>query len=108
MGGEGEAPAALRHLPPPVVAELRRAFRAEVAERLPRLAATVHRAAAADLVDAVRDAHTLGSSAAVVGECEASRQARATEGALQAPVPDWEAARGSVRLLTAQLAPWST
>lgn len=52
---------------------LRRAFAGELAERLPRLEALTDRTAAR------RDAHTLASSATVVGEPEISRLARAVE-----------------------------
>jgi HPt (histidine-containing phosphotransfer) domain-containing protein len=52
---------------------LREAFATELAERLPRLVAMQ------DLDAARRDAHTLVSSAWVVGEPEISRLARAVE-----------------------------
>lgn len=52
---------------------LREAFAGELAARLPRLEALTDRPAAR------RDAHTLASSAAVVGEPEISRLARAVE-----------------------------
>lgn len=76
--------AAVRRLPPAALAGLREAFAAELAERLPRLRAAARDTATADdLPDtAVRDAHSLGSSAAVVGEHEACRAARAAEAAL--------------------------
>lgn len=71
-----------RGLPEAALAGLREAFADEVSERLPRL-----RAAAAtldpDLLrDALRDVHTLGSSAYVVGEDDAARTARAAEAVL--------------------------
>lgn len=75
-----------RALPADVVASLRAAFAEELVERLPRL-----RRAASDAREpserrdpdlrtlAVRDAHTLGSSAYVVGEPEAAQLARRAE-----------------------------
>lgn len=85
MRDEGElALTAVRRLPEQVVAGLREAFAAEVAERLPRLHAAV---AAGRPADVLRDAHTLGSSAAVVGEPGVNRAARAAEAALLAGQP---------------------
>jgi HPt (histidine-containing phosphotransfer) domain-containing protein len=81
---QGTAPAqrAGSRLPESALAAIREAFADEVNERLPRL-----RAAAAgldpDLLrDALRDVHTLGSSAYVVGEDDAARTARAAEAVL--------------------------
>jgi hypothetical protein len=65
-------------LPVGVLEGLRRAFAEEVRTRLPRLESLE------DLVVACRDAHTLGSSAWVVGENEIGRLARAVEADLQA------------------------
>ena len=79
-----EARAALRRLPPAAVAGLREAFAGELAERLPRLRAAAASGDVALLAAAVRDAHSLGSSAAVVGEADASRAARAAESELLA------------------------
>ncbi len=76
------ATAGLRRLPAAAVAGIRHAFAAEVAERLPRLRQAVSSCDAALLPGAVRDAHALGSSAAVVGEPCASRAARAAEALL--------------------------
>jgi HPt (histidine-containing phosphotransfer) domain-containing protein len=97
---EGElALTAVRRLPEQAVAGLREAFAGEVAERLPRLHAAL---AAGRPGDALRDAHTLGSSAAVVGEAEVSRAARAAEAALLAGQP----ADAHVAALTALLDGW--
>ncbi|MCW2613462.1 MAG: hypothetical protein JWN08_456 [Frankiales bacterium] len=93
-----------RVLPPQALAGLREAFAAEVADRLPRLQAVRPGASAEVLAQALRDAHSLGSSAVVLGEPAASRTARAVEAALTAgdvgPVP------GQVRELTVLLAAW--
>jgi HPt (histidine-containing phosphotransfer) domain-containing protein len=92
-------------LPAAALAGMRDAFRDEVAERLPRL-----RAAAAgldpDLLrDALRDVHTLGSSAYVVGEDDAARTARAAEAVLleERPLSEFVAL---VADLDARLAGW--
>ena len=63
-------------VPPAVLADLRRAFAKEIATRLPRLT-TID-----DLETARRDAHTLASSAWVVGEPDIARLAREVESAL--------------------------
>ena len=73
------AVASTRRLPAEALAELREAFAEELADRLPRLRTAVDRDDDALLQSAVRDAHSLGSSAAVVGLAEASRSARAAE-----------------------------
>jgi HPt (histidine-containing phosphotransfer) domain-containing protein len=101
VGDEADlAVAAVRRLPAQAVAGLREAFAAEVAERLPRLRAAVVDGSAG--ATAVRDAHTLGSSAAVVGEPAACRAARAAEAALLAGAP----AREHVEELAALLEGW--
>jgi HPt (histidine-containing phosphotransfer) domain-containing protein len=70
-------------LPASAVASLHAAFAAEVRERLPRLASLE------DVTVARRDAHTLGSSAHIVGEREISALARAVEEQLpEGPVPE--------------------
>ena len=70
-------------LPPEVVASLRSAFEQEVRERVPRLHRLARDVPGHDvLTQAQRDAHSLASSAVVVGEAEAARGARALEGAL--------------------------
>lgn len=77
MAGES---AALNRLPASAVASLRAAFADELATRLPRMKeAAAGRLELLDLRDLLRDAHSLGSSAAVVGEAEASRAARELE-----------------------------
>lgn len=60
-------------VPPAVLADLRTAFVAEVRARLP------HLEHGTDADEARRDAHTLASSAWVVGEPEIARLARAVE-----------------------------
>jgi hypothetical protein len=59
-------------------AGLRDVFAAELASRLPRLVAW-QAGSAAHLEAAVRDAHTLATSAILVGEKEISRLARGAE-----------------------------
>jgi HPt (histidine-containing phosphotransfer) domain-containing protein len=100
--------AATRRLPPAALAGLREAFAAEVAERLPRLQHAVGSGDVAQLPTAVRDAHALGSSAAVLAEPEASRAARAAEAVLTTQPPDdaLAAARRHVDDLSALLAGW--
>ena len=74
--------AALRGLPEQAVQSLCAAFSDEVAERLPGLLRFARQCDSDDptlLSDALRDAHTLGSSAFVVGEHEAGRLARRAE-----------------------------
>lgn len=71
MGGSTVAGA----VPPAVLADLRAAFVAEVLDRLP------HLEQGTDVEEARRDAHTLASSAWVVGEPEIARLARAVEAA---------------------------
>jgi HPt (histidine-containing phosphotransfer) domain-containing protein len=63
-------------VPPAVLADLRRAFAREIASRLPHLADL------SDLETARRDAHTIASSAWVVGEPDIARLARQVESAL--------------------------
>jgi HPt (histidine-containing phosphotransfer) domain-containing protein len=85
MGGQTVAAA----MPPAVLADLRRAFANEVHNRLPHL--TAH----ADLETARRDAHTIASSAWIVGEPEIARLAREVEIALPGgPVEELVAALG--------------
>ena len=74
--------AALARLPESVIADLREAFADEVSERLPRLRAAAESLDPKLLEQALRDVHTLGSSAYVVGEDEAARTARAAEAVL--------------------------
>jgi hypothetical protein len=96
-GAGQERPRPRRALPPEAVADLLRAFDGEVAVRLPRLLADPFGP------DAVRDAHTLGSSAVVVGRLDVSRTARGLEAELTAVSPDPERARRLVHELAGQL-----
>jgi HPt (histidine-containing phosphotransfer) domain-containing protein len=74
-------------MPPAVLAELRHAFGQEVRNRLPHLTTT------SDLETARRDAHTIASSAWIVGEPEIARLAREVEYALpDGPVAELVAA----------------
>ena len=74
--------AAVSRLPESALASLREAFADEVSERLPRLREAVKTLDPASLREALRDVHTLGSSAYVVGENEAAVTARAAEAVL--------------------------
>ena len=94
-----------RDLPPVVLAALRQAFADELAQRLPRLLAVRPDSAPDVAAQALRDAHTLGSSAVVVGELSAARLARAIEADLQAGRIGFVPAR--VDELAALLARWS-
>lgn len=77
---ESVVPEHLRRLPPQAREGLAEAFRSEVSARLPRLQAVADgKATAAELEQARRDAHTLGSSATVLGEPSAAQCARALE-----------------------------
>jgi HPt (histidine-containing phosphotransfer) domain-containing protein len=78
VGGQTVAVA----VPPAVLADLRQAFAQEVRERLPDLTA-------ADTDTARRGAHSIASSAWIVGEPEIARLAREVEGALpEGPVDE--------------------
>lgn len=92
-----------RTLPPEALAGLRQAFAGEVSTRLPRLLALLDGPPGPD---SVRDAHTLGSSAVVVGEPDASRTARALEAQLVRDVPDPAEVRRLVRELADRLGAW--
>lgn len=74
--------AAVSRLPESALAGLREAFHDEVTERLPRLREAARTLDKKLLVEALRDVHTLGSSAYVVGENEAAVTARAAEAVL--------------------------
>ena len=100
------ATASTRRLPPEALAGLREAFAAELAERLPRLRQAVDSGDDVLLRQAVRDAHSLGSSAAVVGEADASRTARALEAELGIDAPDRERCAALVRELADHLGAW--
>jgi len=79
---DGAVRAALARLPESVIADLREAFADEVTERLPRLRNAARTLDPKQVEQALRDVHTLGSSAYVVGEDEAARTARAAEAVL--------------------------
>jgi HPt (histidine-containing phosphotransfer) domain-containing protein len=79
---EGAVRAAVSRLPEAALASLREAFADEVTERLPRLREAALTPSPALLAEALRDVHTLGSSAYVVGENDAARTARAAEAIL--------------------------
>jgi HPt (histidine-containing phosphotransfer) domain-containing protein len=79
---EGAVRAAVSRLPESALASLREAFRDEVNERLPRLRDAAKTLDRGGLEEALRDVHTLGSSAYVVGENDAARTARAAEAVL--------------------------
>lgn len=81
-GGTLPAQRAGTRLPEAALAGLREAFADEVSERLPRLRSAAATGDADLLRDALRDVHTLGSSAYVVGEDEVARTARAAEAVL--------------------------
>jgi HPt (histidine-containing phosphotransfer) domain-containing protein len=92
-------------LPESALAGLREAFAGEVAERLPRLRAAASTPDPATLRDALRDVHTLGSSAYVVGADEAARTARAAEAVLLDDGP-LETFAALVGILDAELSAW--
>lgn len=92
-----------RVLPPEALAGLRAAYAGEVADRLPRLLLLLD---APPGPDALRDAHTLGSSSVVVGELEAARCARELEAELAREAPDPARTAELVRALAGHLRPW--
>lgn len=102
---ELSAQRAVARLPAAALASLREAFAEEVNERLPRLRLALQAPDDELLRDALRDVHTLGSSAYVVGEVAAARAARAAEAVLvdEGPVPRFAEL---VRDLDAELAGW--
>lgn len=100
-----------RRLPAAALAGLQEAFAAEVAERLPRLRSAVDSGDVRRLDDVVRDAHALGSSAAVMGEPAASASARAAEALLlEQPRRDdvLDALRPHVDDLVRELSGWTS
>jgi HPt (histidine-containing phosphotransfer) domain-containing protein len=99
---EARGGAATARLPAEVVASLRAAFAEEVAARLPRLRGAVDGVLGEDVL---RDAHTLASSAAVVGEPEASRLARELETLIE--VDDVDGACAAAGRLVACLESWT-
>ncbi|MDT7571651.1 MAG: hypothetical protein QOE05_1825 [Actinomycetota bacterium] len=96
---------AVSRLPESALAGLREAFKGELSERLPRLREAARTLDPALLGDALRDVHTLGSSAYVVGENEAARTARAAEAVLLDDGP-LESFAALVADLDKQLAGW--
>lgn len=97
--------AAVSRLPDSAMAGLREAFRDDVSDRLPRLREAARTCERALLADALRDVHTLGSSAYIVGENEAARVARAAEAVLIDDGP-LDAFAGLVAELDTLLAGW--
>lgn len=105
-----------RALPERAVAALRDAFAGEVATRLPGMQSAAAEMLLTGAADAARTvlthAHTLASSAAVIGEPLASRHARRCEELLAAcgdeAVPSDVAAEAAaeVETVTLLLAPW--
>lgn len=97
MGGEAGA---LTRLPAEAVRSLREAFAAELDERLPVLRALRDSTGdgAPDLATARRAAHSLASSATVLGEPDAARAARDLDEKLVAgaPVAELRAPAGAV------------
>lgn len=97
MGGET---AARTRLPAEAVRSLREAFAAELHERLPALRALRDGTGddGPDLDAARRAAHSLASSAAVLGEPDAARAARDLEARLvaEAPLVELHAPAGAV------------
>jgi HPt (histidine-containing phosphotransfer) domain-containing protein len=102
---EGAVRAAVSRLPESALAGLREAFKDEVTERLPRLREAARTLDRVLLADALRDVHTLGSSAYVVGENDAARTARAAEAILIDDGP-LDAFAGLVADLDKQLSGW--
>lgn len=92
--------AAGRALPAEVRAALRSAYAEEVAERLPRLLQAAAAGRGGD--QAVRDAHSLGSSSFVVEETDAGLLARDVEARLL----DGRPFADQVRALAERLHPW--
>jgi HPt (histidine-containing phosphotransfer) domain-containing protein len=102
---EGAVRAAVSRLPESALASLREAFSDEVNERIPRLRDAAKALEPAGLEEALRDVHTLGSSAYVVGENDAARTARAAEAVLIDDGP-LEAFAALVAQLDALLSAW--
>jgi hypothetical protein len=99
---------ALAALPPAAVASVRAAYAREVARRLPALenalACLTRGGAPVDIEAAVRDAHSLASSSAVVGEATASTALRDVEWLLADGAFDEAGRRLEVAALS--LDPW--
>ena len=105
QGRTGPAQRIGSRLPEAALTGLREAFAEEVSERLPRLRAAAVTLDPDLLCDALRDLHTLGSSAYVVGADDAARTAREAETALVEKHP-WAEFVGLVGELDARLAGW--
>ena len=101
-------PLALAALPPAAVMSVRAAYAREVARRLPALESALcsltRGGAPVDIEAAVRDAHSLASSSAVVGEATAATALRDVEGLLAEGAFD-EAGR-RLDVATFSLDPW--
>lgn len=104
-GSAASAQRAVSRLPATALAGLREAFADEVSERLPRLRAAAQTLDADLLTGALRDVHTLGSSAYVVGEDDVARTARAAEAVLleRGPLEDFVVLVGDLDI---RLAGW--
>jgi hypothetical protein len=105
---QASAPLALAALPPAAVASVRAAYGREVARRLPALETALscltQGGAPVDIEAAVRDAHSLASSSAVVGEATACSALREVENLLAAGSFDEASRRLEVAALS--LGPW--
>jgi hypothetical protein len=101
-------PLALAALPPAAVVSVRAAYAREVARRLPALedalTSLTQGGAPVDIEAAVRDAHSLASSSAVVGEATAATALREVEGLLAEGCFDEASRRLEVAALS--LGPW--
>lgn len=101
-------PIALAALPPAAVQSVRAAYAREVARRLPALESALtsltRGGAPVDIEAAVRDAHSLASSSAVVGEATAATALRDVEGLLAEGCFSEAARRFDVAALS--LDPW--
>lgn len=99
---------ALAALPPAAVLSVRAAYAREVARRLPALetalSSLTRGGAPVDIEAAVRNAHSLASSSAVVGEATAATALREVEGLLAEGAFDEAAGRFDVAALS--LGPW--
>jgi HPt (histidine-containing phosphotransfer) domain-containing protein len=85
-------------VPPSAINLLRQAFASELVARVPRLARLDGTASPAELETVRRDAHTVASSAWIVGEPEISRLAREVEEQLL---------DGPITELVARLSAWT-
>jgi hypothetical protein len=101
-------PLALATLPPAAVQSVRAAYAREVSRRLPALESALscltRGGAPVDIETAVRDAHSLASSSAVVGEAMAATALREVEGLLAEGCFSEAARRFDVAALS--LDPW--